>query len=349
MGQSTTNTRISLHVRLCSRELLVTRPAIPSPRISHHRRPVRHTLQPPDPLHIIRTVRDARFTHGLTCVHCQSEAIIRWGAFGGRQRYRCKSCRRTFSDLTRTAFAYTKKIGQWPHYLVLMRQGQTLRKCAQHLGLHVSTAFRWRHAVLTPMRIADPAVLSGTVELKEILFAHSNKGMRGLYEPRKRGARNAGWRWQHVPRDRVLLAMSRSGGSHASAIGGDVVVIPAMIAWTRTRLSGRCTAYGRMPRAGPCASPVRAEGHDYQVVETGGARPTGSRHTRNVDAFGRRLLSWLGRFRGVASRYRANYLIWHRHTDSDHDLLWASRMVVACVPLAHPGLRRPEAIAPRPP
>lgn len=315
--------------------------AIPSPRDSTHPRTVRHIPPPPEPLDIIRAVRDARFTHGLVCVHCRSAAIIRWGGFAGRQRYRCHSCRRTFSDLTRTTFAYTKKIGQWPHYLVLMRQGRTLRECAQQLELHVSTAFRWRHAVLTPMRIADPAVLTGTVELKEILFAHSRKGSRGLHEPRNRGARGAGWKWQQVPRDRVLLAMSRSGVSHASTIGGDVVVIPAMVAWARTRLSGRCTAFGSMPRAGPCGSPIRAEGHDYQVVETGNQKPLSSKHTRNIDAFSRRLLRWLGRFRGVASRYRENYLIWYRHTDSDHDLLWASGMIMGCVQPVHGRLNRP--------
>ena len=310
---------------------------------------MRQNSAPPDPLDIIRAVRDARFTHGLVCVHCRSEAIIRWGSFSGRQRYRCRSCRRTFSDLTRTTFAYTKKIEQWPHYLVLMRQGRTLRQCAQHLELHVSTAFRWRHAVLTPMKIADPAVLTGTVELKEILFAHSRKGSRGLYESRKRGAGSTGWDWQQVPRDRVLLAMSRSGTSHASTIGGDVVVIPAMIAWARTRLSGRCTVLGRMPRAGPCGSPIRGEGHHYHVADTGNAKPLGSRHTRNVDAFGRRLLMWLGRFRGVASRYRDNYLIWHRHIDSALDLLWAGGIIVACVPPVIVDLKGSQGIARRPP
>lgn len=297
---------------------------------------MRQIAAAPDPLDVIRTVREARFTHGILCLHCRSTAVIRWGGFAGRQRYRCKSCCRTFSDLTRTAFAYTKKVGQWPHYLVLMRRSHTLRQCAQQLDLHVSTAFRWRHAVLTPMRTMDPSVLSGTVELKEILFAHSRKGSRRLYEPRSRGGRKDGWTWQQVPRDRVLLAVSRSGASHCSTVGGDVVVIPAMIEWTRSRLNGRCTVFGTMPRAGACASPIRAAGHDYQLAPVvGDPNPRNSRHTRTVEAFSRRLVTWLGRFRGVASKYRDNYLVWHGRLDADLDLLWARGMIVGCMPSQH--------------
>ena len=160
-----------------------------------------------DGLDIIRTMREARFAHRVTCPHCGSALTVRWGGFAGRQRYRCKSCKRTFSDLTRTAFAYTKRIGSWPHYLVLVRQGRSLRAAAQQVGVHVSTAFRWRHSLLASMRAADSLVLDGTVELVEISFARSMKGSRNLARPRLRGSRTAGWVWHEVPHDRVLLAM----------------------------------------------------------------------------------------------------------------------------------------------
>jgi transposase-like protein len=281
---------------------------------------------------IIRTVREARFACGVTCPRCAAPAAVRWGSFAGRQRYRCKSCRRTFSDLTRTAFAYTKKIDSWPHYLVLMRQGRTLRTSALMLGIHVSTAFRWRHALLTPMRIADSTVLDGTVELMELSFAHSLKGSRRLSTSRRRGARTAGRAWHDVPRDRVLLAVSRSGRSDARTIGGDMVVISLVSEWARTRLARCCTIFGRMTRLGPCASPIRAAGHDYQMlraISAVGALDT--RHTRNVEAFSLRLRTWLLRFRGVASRYRDNYFVWHRRADLDSDLLWARAMTVECI------------------
>jgi transposase-like protein len=291
------------------------------------------TSAPSDHLDVVQAVREARFAHGLICPHCESRKVIRWGGFSGRQRYRCKSCRRTFSDLTRTAFAYAKKIGKWPHYLVLMRQGRTLRASAARLEIQVSTAFRWRHALLSPMREVDRVRLTGTVEVKELLFAHSRKGSRNLNGARKRGARSGGWRWNQVARDHVLLALSRVGAAHSCTIGGDAVVIQNVREWAARRLAGRCTLYGRMPRAGAFGSPIRAAGHDYQmlrIITAGNGLST--HHTRNVDAYGRRLLSWIQRFRGVASRYLDNYLLWHRRVDADDDLLWACGMIGDGIP-----------------
>src|SRR5690606_17823719 len=190
-----------------------------------------------------------------------------------------------FSDLTRTAFAYTKRIGSWPHYLVLVRQGRSLRAAAQQVGVHVSTAFRWRHSLLASMRAADSLVLDGTVELMEISFAHSMKGSRNLARPRLRGSRTAGWVWHEVPHDRVLLAISRSGGSDARTIGGDMVIISRVSDWARTRLADQCTILGRMSRMGPCAAPLHAAGHDYQALRHTIAGDTiDTRHIRNVEA-----------------------------------------------------------------
>ncbi|MGH7447681.1 MAG: transposase, partial [Longimicrobiales bacterium] len=222
--------------------------------------------RPGGPLDIIRTVREARSADGQGCPHCHGRSIVRWGGFSGRQRYRCKSCRKTFSDLTRTAFAYSKKIAKWPHYLVLVRQSQTLRSAADRMDVHVSTAFRWRHRLMSHMTAADGTTLTGQVEVKELLFAHSNKGHRRLHETRQRGARSCGTAWNECPRDRVLLAVSRMGIVHSIMIGGDAVVIEDVRAWATARLSGRCTVYGLMPRAGPCGSPIRGAGHDYQMV-----------------------------------------------------------------------------------
>lgn len=297
-----------------------------APRLLRPFRAMKHVA--PGHLDIVRTVRDARFASGSFCPHCDSRAVVRWGGFSGRQRYRCRSCSKTFSDLTRTAFAYTKCIGKWPHYLILMRQGRTLRVSAARLRIHVSTAFRWRHAILSLAKVADTTTLAGTVEVKELRFAHSRKGSRRVHAPRERGARLDGWRWNQVPHDTVLLAFSRSGVAHSSTVGGDVVVADAIRDWTLARLDGRCTVFAYSTWAGPVGSPIRAAGHDYHMLRVI-ANPNGlsSGHTSNVDAYGRRLMDWLERFRGVASRYRDNYLHWHRRIDADYDLLWAHGLI----------------------
>jgi len=82
------------------------------------------------------------------CPRCGERRVHRWGQFSGRQRFRCASCYRTFSDLTGTPLAKGRRIDAWPPFLQAMDQELTLRKSAQLAGISVSTAFRWRHKVL---------------------------------------------------------------------------------------------------------------------------------------------------------------------------------------------------------
>jgi ribosomal protein L37AE/L43A len=39
-------------------------------------------------------------TGGFVCPHCSDTSVIRFGLFKERQRYKCKACRKTFSDYT---------------------------------------------------------------------------------------------------------------------------------------------------------------------------------------------------------------------------------------------------------
>ena len=45
---------------------------------------------------LIDEMREVRYKEGFECPHCTSEHINRFGKVNGRQRYRCKACRKTF-------------------------------------------------------------------------------------------------------------------------------------------------------------------------------------------------------------------------------------------------------------
>jgi len=53
----------------------------------------------------------------LQCPHCQNPKIGLWGTYHyrpGCKRYRYKSCRRTFNDLTKTRLAHSKlSLAHW--------------------------------------------------------------------------------------------------------------------------------------------------------------------------------------------------------------------------------------------
>jgi len=133
----------------------------------------------------VRAIRLAE-TSGA-CPHCRErKGIQRWGTFSGRQRYRCVPCGRTFSDLTGTLLAGSKRPDAWMAFIHEFHQARPLRDTARRIGVHRETVFRWRHAILRRVRTqdletqtrptrADPGPVSAFLEF---LVPHSRKGKR---------------------------------------------------------------------------------------------------------------------------------------------------------------------------
>ena len=73
-----------------------------------------------------------------------------------------------------------------------MIEGLSLPKIAKRLGIHVSTAFYWRHKILNAIRAVGSGVLSGIVESDETFFLESMKGRKRIphRESRKRGGKS---------------------------------------------------------------------------------------------------------------------------------------------------------------
>jgi len=57
-----------------------------------------------------------------SCPHCGSGNFVKYGRTSiGRQRYRCRVCRKTFSETTDTPFMYSKKtLKTWVEYIFCM-------------------------------------------------------------------------------------------------------------------------------------------------------------------------------------------------------------------------------------
>lgn len=59
-----------------------------------------------------------------------------------------------------------------------MAEGYTLPKIAQRLGIHISTAFYWRHKILNALSSLGFNPLDGIVESDETFFRESLKGRK---------------------------------------------------------------------------------------------------------------------------------------------------------------------------
>jgi len=69
-------------------------------------------------------LRLARFGETVTCVHCESDAVVNRGTTGkDAQQYWCKHCETYFNDLTKDDF---RPASLWSRRDVLYRQGDAI-------------------------------------------------------------------------------------------------------------------------------------------------------------------------------------------------------------------------------
>ena len=246
------------------------------------------------------------------CVHCGSGQVIKHGRGGGLQRFKCRSCGKTFNILSGTPLARLHLRGKWLDHAEALRDGLSLNQVAARLHVAQSTAFRWRHRFLEVPRSVQAQSLIGIAEADETYFLHSAKGSRGLLrKARHRGgkATQRGTSKEHTP---VLIARDRTGNTAN-------FILPS----TRSTDMGAALQPILLPDTVLCtdgssalAAVARHLGVEHHPINvSAGVRVQGAWHVQNVNAFGSRLRQWMLRFKGVATRYLANYLGWFRVLD----------------------------------
>ena len=284
-------------------------------------------------LRIVRRVR-AFEDAGRRCPRCSSNHVIKWGRFSGRQRYRCKGCERTFSDLTGTPMAYSKRLDLWMDFGRCMVEGLSVRAAGRRLGITKDTAFRWRHLLANRYRLQAGPPISGLAVLGSTYLPVSEKGRRPRDRPsrRKRGwlrgpcssgishvifAQEEGAPDWHFALFRGKRMQPRSDDlvrqlGPVIGAGGDLVSdrppYSSLAAFARE--GGHRLLDGRGRRWCSDGRPSRRP----IVVDGGGVeRERAMRAVDRIRKLVRNWRLWLGGFRGVATRYLRNYLAWHRH------------------------------------
>ena len=259
------------------------------------------------------TIVEGRFAGEIACPHCNTAGAVRHGHANGLQRYRCRECRKTFTALTGTPLNGLHKRGKWLKQAAALQLGLSLRKVAEDLDLHVSTAHRWRHRFLALPESIQATNLCGIAEADETVFLLSFKGQRsGLgRKPRKRGgkASKPGMSNEQVA---VLVARDRAGATMdyiLPAING--TALSAALKPVLAKDVVLCTDGSKA-----LAAAARDLGVEHHAVNlSAGIRVDGAWHVQNVNAYHSRLKFWIHKFRGVATRYLANYLGWFRALD----------------------------------
>ena len=143
-------------------------------------------------------VTERRFSKGRICAHCgEKNNIVMCGhTDAGNQRYRCNSCRRTFTATSNTPLHGVKKDYRTiKRFIFSMVNGWSLDRTAAYCKIHRNTAHRWRHKILDAVsKKVNTVVLDGIVEADGTYFEESFKGNHqndGFVMPRKRHSRGA--------------------------------------------------------------------------------------------------------------------------------------------------------------
>jgi len=255
-------------------------------------------------------IREKHFSNGLFCPHCNGKHVVRYGYSGERQRYLCKSCKRTFTDLTGTPLHRLQLKEKFFQSLRCMLEGYSLPKTAKVVGVSIPTAFYWRHKILAALRCLKDEPLSGVVEADETYVLYSEKGNRCLNRsPRKRGgkAKKAGISDEQVcvvvARDRIdntiseVAALGRPSAEEIDYVIGNNISPDSIFCTDKHR------SFKRFARLKELQYVQLNLSQNKRVVR-------GIYHIQNVNSYHQRFKSWMRRFNGVATKYLSNYVHW---------------------------------------
>jgi transposase-like protein/IS1 family transposase len=274
---------------------------------------------------ITKEIKERKNEKGFVCPHCQSTQVVRFGKYTikssvkviEKQRYKCKSCTKTFTDLSNTPLNRTRKMDKWLKFIECMIEGHSLRKSAMIIGrISWVTLFYWRHKILSALSQISLDKFNGIVEMDETYFLYSEKGKRGIVgrEPRKRGGESE---YRGISKDQVcvLVARDRHKGTISSVLWKGRVIKAKLEKKIGEKLSKENILCTDSWRAFSTYAKEKGVEH-YRFKSDGKVRVIkGIYHIQNVNNYHSRLKKWIQRFNGVATKYLENYLSWFRYLD----------------------------------
>jgi transposase-like protein len=247
------------------------------------------------------------------CPHCGGFKYTKFGIDKGSQRYRCKSCKKTFTEYTGTWLHKIQRKDVIEGYLQLLNEQKSLDKIKLALGINKKTAFDWRHKILSGAEHNGQTPFQGLTESDETFFLISEKGTQNLNRtPRKRGGKASQKGISNeqvaviVTADRVSeidLRVARLGRIRKSdidqAIGNRVTAQTILCSDSHVSYKSFAKAKQIEHHA------IRANLKQFVKQKR--------YHVQHVNSIDSRLKKWIrDRFNGVSTKYLQKYLNWFR-------------------------------------
>lgn len=289
---------------------------------------------------ISQEVMESRFSKGKVCPHCGEDSISRNGKYNGKQRYICKSCRKSFTDFTNSAIYKSRSsLEKWYKYAKCMIAGYSIRKSAQIVGINIATSFFWRHKILDCLKAFNGiGHVDGVVEADEIFFAESFKGTKPSKMTRESRHRGSQVKKRGISHEQVCVA---------TAIDRQGNLIMELLCKGRMTSNNLNKLYdGRIGEN----SIICIDSHksynkfardlslDHKRIPSG-KHKEGIYHIQHINSIHSKLKRWMRTFNGVSTKYLSSYMCWFKWIElsgSDKDAIKIKNFIVqSCVPHAY--------------
>jgi len=249
------------------------------------------------------------------CPHCGHKKYVKFGIDKGSQRYKCKSCKRSFTEYTGTWMAGLHKKDKIDDYLALMHQEKSLDKIKEALLINKKTAFDWRHKILAALQDDDDEDdFTGITESDETFFLASEKG-RVVTDraSRKRGGKSKS---KGISNDQVAVIVTqdrKSGLDLSVATMGRLKKIDIENAiGSRINKDQTILCSDAHVSYKGFAMDNNLEHHTLKAVIKQRVKDN-LYHIQHVNSTHNRVKKWIeNTFWGVSTKYLQQYLNWYR-------------------------------------
>ena len=265
------------------------------------------------------------------CPHCQSKHFVKNGKEHDNQRFLCRGCKKSFIAQTGTIlYGSQKDLITWEKYIHCMVEKYSLRKCAEVCGINLTTAFEWRHKILGALQNMMAEVeLDGVVQTDETYSTVSYKGHHKSFKlPRpahKRGTRA------------TKRGLSREQVCVPCGVNLDGLSIAKVSNLGKPSLKDLTKVFGNKIAKGSVF--VTDSLRPYQKLSLDmslshiriprGRRAVGTFNIQTINSYHSRLKNMLvHRFKGVATKYLNNYLVYHNFVNFAKDSLENKKVVL---------------------
>lgn len=281
---------------------------------------------------ITEEVKEFRFSMRKVCPHCKSDKVSRNGKYNNKQRYICKSCRKTFTDFTNSATYKSKKtLDKWLKYAKCMLKGYSIRKSVKIVEINIATSFFWRHKILDCIRsFFGVGSVEGVIEADEVFFAESFKGTKPYKMPRKSRKRGKQVKKRGISNEQVRIATAID--RHGNLIM-ELLCKGRMSHQELERLYDGCIGDNSILCTDSHKSYVQFA-HDFSLDHKRvkrGKHKEGIYHIQHISAIHSKLKKWMDRFNGVATKYISNYMYWFKWLElfeNDKEAVKAKNLMV---------------------